>query len=168
LTIDYQEEFMTTTVIEKAETDEMFNTTEPYCTDGEIERLAAAFEACTLPKPKWTHQAHLTVALVYCLRYSADEALSLIRQRIKRYNEAVGGQNSATSGYHETITVFYMWAVRQFIESASPEASLVELANALIGGKYAAKSFPFEYYSRDLLLSSQARAVWVEPDLKAL
>ena len=83
-------------------------------------------------------------------------------------NEAVGTENTATSGYHETITIFYMWAVRKFIESASPNASLVELANALIRGKCAAKSFPFEYYSRALLLSSEARAIWVEPDLKEM
>ncbi len=159
---------METTVAEKIETNATFNTTKPYHSFDEIETFIVAFEACSLPKVYWTHQAHLIVALWYNLRHGADEALDIVRDGIKRYNEAVGTENTATSGYHETITVFYMWAVRKFIESAGSEASLPELANSLIGGKCAAKSFPFEYYSRDLLLSSEARAIWVKPDVKEM
>jgi hypothetical protein len=159
---------MKTTVAEKVGTSATFNTTKPYHSFDEIETFIVAFEACSLPKVHWTHQAHLIVALWYNLRHTPGDALNIVREGIKRYNEAVGTENTATSGYHETITVFYMWAVRKFIENASSGASLVELANSLIGGKCAAKSFPFEYYSRDLLLSSEARAVWVKPDLKEM
>lgn len=159
---------MTTTVGEKSETGVRFNTTKPYHSFVEIESFIVAFETRTLPKLYWTHQAHLLVALWYNLRHKADEALDIVRQHIKRYNEAVGTLNTESSGYHETITVFYMWAVRRFIAEANPEASLVDLANRLISGKCAARSFPFEYYSRDLLLSSEARMKWVEPDLKAM
>lgn len=155
---------MTTTVAEKIET----STTEPYRLFEEIESFIVAFETRMLPTPKWTHQAHLLVALWYSLRHRADDALNIVRENIKGYNDAVGTANTETSGYHETITVFYMWAVRKFIADASPEASLVELANSLICGKCAAKSFPFEYYSRDLLLSTEARMKWVEPDLKTM
>lgn len=144
------------------------NTTEPYRSRGEIENLISAFETCTLPKRKWTHQAHLIVALWHNLRYDADEALSLVRERITRYNESVGTANTETNGYHETITVFYMWAVRRFLAGADPNASIVEVANALISSKGAEKNFPFEYYSRELLLSSEARQRFVEPDLKKL
>lgn len=157
-----------TTVIEKSAAEVRFNTTEPYHSFEEIERFIVAFEARSLPKPCWTHQAHLIVALWYNLRHTAEEALNLVRENIKRYNEAVGTANTETSGYHETITVFYMWAVRRFIADADPEASLVELANRLIRGRCAARSFPFEYYSRDLLLSTEARLKWLEPDLKTL
>jgi hypothetical protein len=159
---------MTTTVAEKIDTGAASGTIELYQSFEAIESFIVAFEARTLPKPRWTHQAHLLVALWYNLRHKADDALNIVRENIKRYNEAVGTQNTETSGYHETITVFYMWAVRKFIAHANPEASLVELANSLIRGKCAAKSFPFEYYSRDLLLSSEARMKWIEPDLKAM
>jgi hypothetical protein len=94
--------------------------------------------------------------------------LNLVRERITRYNESVGTANTATSGYHETITIFYMWAVRRFIGDAGPNASLVEIANALISGKCAEKNFPFEYYSRALLLSSEARMRFIEPDVKSM
>jgi hypothetical protein len=159
---------MTTTVAEKTGAPTAYATIEPYHSFGEIESFIVAFEARTLPKPRWTHQAHLVVALWYSLRHKADDALTIVRANIRHYNEAVGTENTETSGYHETITVFYMWAVRKFIADASPEASLVELANSLICGKCAARSFPFEYYSRDLLLSTEARMKWVEPDLKAM
>jgi hypothetical protein len=142
------------------------NTTEPYRSRGEIENLISAFEACTLPKSKWTHQAHLIVALWHNLRYSPGEALNLVRERITRYNESVGTQNTETSGYHETITVLYMWAVRKYIEGADSNASIVEIANRLLGGRLAEKNFPFEYYSRELLLSPEARRHFVEPDLQ--
>jgi hypothetical protein len=159
---------MTTTVAEKIETGAASGTIELYQSFEAIESFIVAFEARTLPKPRWTHQAHLLVALWYNLRHKTDDALNIVRENIKRYNEAVGTQNTEASGYHETITVFYMWAVRKFIADANPGASLVELANSLIRGKCAAKSFPFEYYSRDLLLSSEARMKWIEPDLKAM
>jgi hypothetical protein len=159
---------MTTTVAEKIETGAASGTTESFHSFEAIESFIVAFEARTLPKPRWTHQAHLIVALWYNLRYRADEALNIVRENIRRYNEAVGTQNTETSGYHETITVFYMWAVRKFITDAGSEVSLVDLASRLLRGKCAAKSFPFEYYSRDLLLSSEARMKWIEPDLKAM
>lgn len=141
---------------------------EPYRTRGEIENLVSAFEACSLPKSQWTHRAHLLVALWYNLRYDADEALRLVRERIRRYNEAVGTANTETSGYHETITVFYMWAVRRFLADTLAGASLVEVANALVSGRCAEKDFPFTYYSRARLLSAEARRQFVEPDIKGL
>jgi hypothetical protein len=144
------------------------NTNEPYRSRGEIENLLSAFEACTLPKPKWTHQAHLIVALWHNLRFRADEALQLVRERITRYNEAVGTPNTATSGYHETITVFYMWAVRQHLASADANASIVEIANTLIRSQCADRNFPFEYYSRERLLSTEARRRFVEPDIQPI
>jgi hypothetical protein len=168
LQITLERGFMTITVGEQSAAGVRFNTSKPYQAFEEIESFIVAFEARTLPKPCWTHQAHLIVALWYNLRHRADEALDLVRENIKRYNEAVGTLNTETSGYHESITVFYMWAVRQFIVDAGPEASLVELANRLISGKCAARSFPFEYYSRELLLSTEARLRRVEADVKAM
>ena len=142
--------------------------TEPYGSRGEIENLVSAFEACTLPKPEWTHQAHLIVALWHNLRYGADEALRLVRERIRRYNESVGTENSDTGGYHETITVLYMRAVRRLIESAGATDSVVELANRLLKSRVAEKDFPFDYYSRELLFTPEARRRFVEPDISRI
>jgi len=91
-----------------------------------------------------------------------------LRRGISSYNEAVGTANTDSDGYHETITAFYVWAIRKFVNEAAPGASLLVLANDLLASRYAAGSFPFGYYSRDRLLSVTARRGWIDPDLAPL
>ncbi len=74
----------------------------------DIEAFVREFEACTLPKPRWTHQAHLLVGLWYLSRHPPAEALNIVRERIRAYNVAVGTANTDRSGYHETITRLYL------------------------------------------------------------
>ena len=48
-------------------------------TDAEIEALVRSFEDRTLPRPEWTHHAHLTVALrwrIGCWRRAAPGTIS--------------------------------------------------------------------------------------------
>jgi hypothetical protein len=150
------------------ESTDTINTSELYHTRGELERLIAAFESCALPKPKWTHQAHLMVALWYNLHYDGDEALNIVRAAIQRYNAATGTLQTPTGGYHETMTVFWMWAVRTYLASAGREGSIVGLANGLLVSKYAERKFPFEFYSGERLFSWEARTGWLEPDIKTM
>ena len=133
----------------------------------EVERLVREFEACTLPGERWTHEAHLTVALWYLSRHADAEATRLIRDGIRRYNLARGVRQTRTGGYHETITLFYVRAIRRYIESAGASRTFDELLDRLMEA-CGAKSFPFEYYSRERLLSWEARTGWLEPDLKPL
>jgi hypothetical protein len=142
-------------------------TVAPYRTSAEVLRLVREFEACTLPRAEWTHHAHLTVGLWYLLRHDALAATSLIRDRIKRYNEACGVETTRTSGYHETITLFYVWAIGKFLAHARRDCTLAALANLLVN-ECGDKDLPLAYYSRERLMSWEARTRWVEPDLKAL
>ncbi|MEW6126442.1 MAG: hypothetical protein AB1757_05335 [Acidobacteriota bacterium] len=144
------------------------NTTEPYHDTSELERLIAAFEACSLPKPKWTHQAHLMVALWYNLHYDPEPALNKVREAILAYNAATGTLQTPTGGYHETMTIFWMWAVRAYLAGANEKTSIVELANGLLRSKYAERKFPFVYYSAERLFSWDARTAWMEPDIGPL
>lgn len=131
------------------------------------DQLAARFRERTLPKQEWTHTAHLKVGLWHLLRSPANEALERLREGISRYNESVGGVNSPTSGYHETITRFYVWAIDLYLKNADRDRSVDELAEGLIA-VCGAKDFPLRYYSRDRLMSTEARLAWVEPDLAPL
>ncbi|MBD0342325.1 MAG: hypothetical protein ICV61_16040, partial [Microcoleus sp. Co-bin12] len=45
--------------------------------------------------------------------------------------------------------------------------SIVHLANGL-NAKYADRTLPFRYYTRDRLMSWEARINWVEPDKRAI
>src|ERR1051325_2083606 len=123
-----------------------------YRAHGEIENLVRAFEACTLPRPEWTHQAHLTVALWYLAHCSGREATARIRNGIKRLNAANGVHSTKTSGYHETITLFWICVLSKYLLLADAGYSFVELANGMIE-RFGDGRYVFEYYSRDLLMS---------------
>ena len=45
---------------------------------------------------------------------------------IRRYNESVGGVNSDSEGYHETITRVFLAGVRLFLSEADPKEPLHE------------------------------------------
>ena len=78
---------------------------------GRVPRLLAA-------KAEWTHHAHLRVGLWHLLHYPPGEALDRLRDGIRLYNLATGGANTDTSGYHESITRFYVWVIARFLATA--------------------------------------------------
>lgn len=133
----------------------------------EIESLIAAFESCTLPRSEWNHYAHLIVALWYLTRYEEAEAVNKVRDRIQFYNSAKGIKTTIDSGYHETITVFWLKVVSRYLLLAPEQNSILDIANKLID-IYGDKCLPLQYYSRDRLMSWEARISWVEPDLQVI
>ncbi|MDQ3747149.1 MAG: hypothetical protein M3444_22480 [Acidobacteriota bacterium] len=138
-----------------------------FRTTEEILALVRGFEDCTLAREHWTHAAHLTVALWNLLQYDWPEAVARVRLGINCYNAAHGIATTPTGGYHETLTLFWLRRVRAFLEGGRNEArSLVSLANELVAAFD--KSLPLAYYTRARLFSPEARAGWVEPDLKPL
>jgi hypothetical protein len=140
----------------------------PFGDPSEVEWLLAGFEDCSLPKPMWTHRAHLAVALCYCERQSHDQALQQMRNGIRRYNEATGGANTETSGYHETITRFYLWLVDHCVRNGKlPKGDLATRVNGLYAS-YGARDLPLRHWTRERLMSVEARREWVEPDLLPL
>ncbi|MET0624716.1 MAG: hypothetical protein ABW250_17190 [Pyrinomonadaceae bacterium] len=138
-----------------------------FRTAGEIFSLLRRFDDCTLPRAEWTHAAHLTVALWYLLEFDWPEAAARVRRGIKRYNAAHNIPTTPTGGYHETLTLFWLRAVRAFLEDGRNEGrALVSLANELIAT--ADTQLPLRHYTRARLFSTEARAVWVGPDLKPI
>jgi hypothetical protein len=133
----------------------------------EILNLVKDFEKGILPRPQWTHRAHLTVACWYLMCSADKEAIPRIREGIKQYNASQGIVTTKESGYHETMTLFWSKMVRSYLAKATLDCSIVHLVNHLVAC-YSDSKIPFEYYSRDRLLSLEARTYWVEPDLKPL
>lgn len=131
-------------------------------THDEIVALVEAFEAGTLPLLEWTHAAHLTVAVWYLMRDGAELGGERMRAGILRYNAAQGIVPRPDGGYHETLTRFYLWAVGEYLRGA-----VVELANGCVAG-LGDRDIPLRYYSRERLMSPEARRQWVEPDLRPL
>jgi hypothetical protein len=133
-------------------------------TTQEIAAFIGEFEARTLPKSRWHHQGHLVVGLWYLSHHSPEEALSIIRRRISAYNEVVGPPNSGTSGYHETLTRFYLQGIAAHL-AAHRSLSLPESLAALLQSPLGNKDWPLTAYSRERLFSVAARRGWLEPDL---
>ena len=130
-----------------------------------IDDLGMRFEACAIPAKEWTHAAHLTVGLWHVHRYGAGDALGRLRNGIRRLNESHGNVNSATGGYHETITAVYVHLLAQYLESIHTDMPLGMRALHLLASPMAAKDALLAFYSRDRLMSSTARAGWIDPDL---
>lgn len=138
-----------------------------YQSVSEIESLIAAFESCTLPRSEWNHHAHLIVALWYLTRYEEAEAVNKVRSRIQFYNSANSIKTTLDSGYHETITIFWLKVVSRYLLYAPEQISILDIANKLID-IYGDNGLPLQYYSRDRLMSWEARISWVEPDLQVI
>lgn len=143
----------------------MFNKTVKYWTSEEIENLIQSFKKCTLPRSEWTHQAHLIIALWYLTHYSQLEAIKCIKEGIQNYNNALGIKTTKDSGYHETITLFWIKIMFQYLTVKGKNCSFVDLVNGL--SQYSDPRLPLEYYSQNCLMSWQARRSWIEPDLKS-
>ena len=139
-----------------------------FKSDAEIEHIGEGLLARTLPRPEWTHEAHLaaTTYLLTCRPdVDIDQALPGI---IRSYNESVGGVNSDSEGYHETITRAFLHGVRLFLTEAGPRAPLHELVNALLLSPMGRCDWPLRFYSHGRLFSVEARREFVLPDLAAL
>lgn len=132
----------------------------------DAERIVAAFTNCTLPKEEWTHEAHLIVGL-NLLAHFGGEALPEMRTRLLRYNTSVGTANDDQHGYHETMTVFWLWLLQKTL---SDERGIVHwnqetLDNLLFDENLAERNCWQEYYSKERMMSLEARRGFVEPDL---
>ena len=118
---------------------------------------------CTLPKAEWTHEAHLRVGLWHVLQLGPDEALAQLRHRISNYNASVGAANTDTSGYHETITRFYVAFIAQFVASVDATRPLDDLADEFIA-RFGDRKLAMRFFDEDRLMTPLARGRWIEPD----
>lgn len=128
----------------------------------ELDELVRQFNACTLPKAEWTHQAHLAVGAWHVHRYGAGEAMTRLRDGIRRLNESHGTINSDSSGYHETITHAYVMLLADYL-SAAGERPLAQRVARILKSPLAARDALLRFYSRDTLASGDARLGLVAP-----
>lgn len=131
----------------------------------EIEELVAGFQDHSLPAERWTHQAHLIVGTYYAYHFPLDQSIYYLRSGIITYNIATGGKNTHERGYHETITQLWAKLLKTFVEKKCAGLSLVESCNVFLNSPYSAQEIMLRFYTKGLLFSTQARALWVEPDL---
>jgi len=124
------------------------------------------FEDQSLPRDAWNHRAHLKVAYLYLTRFQFDESLRRMRAGVRAYNAAHGIVETPTGGYHDTITCAWMQLVHVTLQQFGPADS----ADAFFDSQSQLNSQRtlLLFYSRDLLMSAEARATFVAPDLAPL
>jgi hypothetical protein len=133
-----------------------------FTSQADMDVLIEQFIKNTLPKPQWTHEAHLTVAIWHLQQYDFYHAYCLVKSRIIFYNTSVGGINDSANGYHETITMFWM-KVAHFYVSNNRTKPLVTMCNDFLNSPLANRDLPFYFYEKEKLMSPKFRSIYVEP-----
>ncbi len=136
--------------------------------DASIVHIGEGLLARTLPREEWTHEAHLA-ACTWIVRDRPDISPETdMAAIISRYNEAVGGVNDDTRGYHETITQVYIAGVKAHLAKVGTAMPLWQAVNALLLSERGKRDLPFRFYSKNLLFSVPARRGFVKPDRASL
>lgn len=123
-----------------------------------------AFEATSISRDDWTHEAHVRMGWIYCQRNSSrDDATNCARSGIRALNKA----NSVPGKlYHETVTIAFMYLIWDRAQNGSDIwGEFLEINRDLVGSE---PSVLNRYYSKDLLASEEARLAFVNPDLEPL
>ncbi len=104
----------------------------------QIENLVAGFLNLTLPLKEWTHEAHLTVATYLLNKFSVEEATCILRAGILTFNKSVGVVNTPAKGYHETLTLFWIKTISQYLKENGKDNKLM-LCNNFIRSEYGSR-----------------------------
>lgn len=125
------------------------------------DEFLAAFEACTIPKADWTHEAHVRMAWLYLSRLPFADALQKVRTGIQRYNRSLGN----TTGYHDTITVAFVRVIAHRMQDGEGYTAFRERHPDVLDRKLPAL---LRYYTEARLKSAEATERFVDPDREPL
>jgi hypothetical protein len=139
-----------------------------FDSDDAIARVGEGLLSRTLPRPEWTHEAHLAATTYLVLKHPEIDLDAELPGLIRRYNESVGGVNDDTQGYHDTITKAFLRGVQLYLEESDIGRPIHELVNELLMSPMGRRDWPLRFWSKDRLMSVEARRGWVEPDLAAM
>ncbi len=120
----------------------------------------AQFESRKSPPAEFNHRAHLRLPYAYLAEHDTETAHRLMREALQHLLE----HNSVDiSKCHETMTRAWIMAVRHFLEGISNSESsdsFIEQNPTMLYAK-----IMMTHYSPEVLLSDEACARFVEPDL---
>tara|TARA_R110000744_G_scaffold139157_4_gene250173 strand:+ start:3716 stop:4159 length:444 start_codon:yes stop_codon:yes gene_type:complete len=133
----------------------------------QIENLILKFKNTSLNKPEWNYETHIILAIWYNWHYTFEQALKIVRTNIKAYNESVGTPNTEISGYHETLTVFWMTLTKNFLAYNFHE-KIDNVINEFLKTREADISTTSAYYSNEVLFSKKARREWINGNKKPI
>ena len=139
-----------------------------FASEESVARVGEGLLARSLPKAEWTHEAHLAATTYLLLKHPEIDLDTALPGLIRSYNESVGGVNSDSEGYHDTITRAYLRGVRLLLAEADRSLPIHELVNDLLHSPMGKRDWPLRFWSRERLMSVEARRHFVPPDLAAM
>ncbi len=125
--------------------------------------LFAGFESLTLPLDEWNHRAHLTVAYTYLRTHPLEDAIDKMRAGIQAFNAHNGIPTGPDMGYHETVTQAWL----RYMDGLMRAHGALDGADAFFErhGYLLHKFGLLTFYSRERIMSADARYGYVPPDL---
>lgn len=124
--------------------------------------FAKAFHQATLPNEEFRHQGHLRLAWLVLRKHNLDEATICVTNGIKEYATA----KSAADMYNETLTRFWLKLVDHTLKESMRTIGFQELLQRF--PLLLDKQLPLKHWTQSVLMGSEARQHWVQPDLQAL
>jgi hypothetical protein len=115
----------------------------------------------SLPKSEWTHAAHVAACTALVRRAGEERALRLLARLIPRLNRVHGTPNTDTSGYHATLTEYYVRAVGSLVAAGLDDAAIASHPTT-------SREAPLRHWRRETLFSVPARRGWLAPDISPL
>lgn len=122
-----------------------------------------AFEACEIPLDSFHHKEHILLAYILLVQNDLDTAYLNLKRMLQHYLEH---NTVPPEKYHVTMTLAWLMAVLHFMhKSADSDSSedFISQNDILLDTE-----IMFSHYSRELLLSAEARMTFVEPDLERI
>jgi len=138
-----------------------------YNNELEIQYLVEKFISRTLEKKDWTHYAHLTVGLWHLKNFELDESVCRMKSSIICYNVSTNTLNTGSTGYHETLTIFWLEILRFFI-SMHPYDSLLDTCNLFLNSPLSDRKLAAQFYDEKELMSTLHRSRYMLPTKKGL
>jgi len=128
-------------------------------TDTDILTLVDRLERCLLSNKEFHHRDHLTVAVAYLYHSDVPAATEKMRAGLMRF----AAHHNVTL-YHETMTRFWILMAEKHLDRGLPLAEAVERVHLALNNK----DLVYSFYSRERIGSAEAKAGWVEPDLREI
>jgi hypothetical protein len=129
------------------------------------EALWQRFATQEITHAEWNHVLHVRTAFLHAARWRFDEAHLRLRAGIIRLNQRHGLEESGSRGYFETLTRVWLLFVVRAAASSQATTSMELLARC---PELLDRQLPLAHYSKELIASTRARAIFVEPDLAPL
>ena len=133
-------------------------------------QIVDEFQALILKKSNWDHKAHLIVGLWFLCKHrnNVNEAYCRLRVGIILLNRKHDTKNTIDSGFHTTITYFWLLQMSAFLESRDTsehgESEFNTHADALLKESGILEPGYIEkFYNKQVLMSPKARAIYLKP-----